>query len=323
MKSFTQNLIFFVSIHPMKQQIKFNASKEVQNLIDQWQHYLAYERRYSPLTLEAYARDLSFFINFFECPDLNFLASMTIRDFRRYISHRATKDLEKTSLSREISAFKNFFNWLRKVHKIQNDALSLISMPKKNKLIPKAVDADEAFGILDEATVAAKSDWQGLRDRAVLTLLYGSGLRISEALNLNIGDIQNQADSIVIKGKGNKERVVPILPVTHEAIEIYLAAVPYKLQNGDPLFVGARGERLLARIIQRQMQKIRLTMNLPETVTPHAMRHSFATSLLNAGCDLRSIQELLGHTSLSTTERYTDVSLEKLKTEYQKAYPDK
>lgn len=307
----------------MKQKIQFKASLEVQNLISLWERYLTYERRYSSHTVEAYLRDLSFFINFFEEPDLAFLSSMSIRDFRRYISHRAAKNLEKTSLAREISAFKSFFKWLSKTQKIKNSALALISMPKKNKLLPKAVDADAAFNILDEATEITKSDWQGLRDRAVLTLLYGSGLRISEALSLNIGDIAPKASSVVIKGKGNKERVVPILPATHEAIELYLQTVPYPLENGDPLFVGARGERLVARIIQRQMQKIRLKMNLPDTVTPHAMRHSFATSLLNAGCDLRSVQELLGHTSLSTTERYTDVCLEKLKEEYKKAYPDK
>ncbi len=306
----------------MKQKIQFNASLELQGLIKEWEHYLMYEKRYSAHTVEAYMRDLSFFINFFENPDLAFLSSMSIRDFRRYISHRASKNLEKSSLSREISAFKSFFKYLNKTRQIKNTDLSLISMPKKAKIIPKAVDADAAFNILDEATEITKSDWQGLRDRAVLTLLYGSGLRISEALNLNIGDIQEGSLSIVIKGKGNKERVVPILPATHEAIKLYLQAVPYPFKNGDPLFVGARGERLLARIIQRQMQKIRLAMNLPDTVTPHAMRHSFATSLLNAGCDLRSVQELLGHASLSTTERYTDVSLEKLKTEYQKAYPE-
>ena len=304
----------------MKEQIKFNASIDLQELISAWKDWLLKERRYSAHTADAYLRDLSFFINFFDMPDVSFLTNLDVRDFRSFISARAAKSLEKSSLSREISAIKNFFNWLNKKHGIKNEAVSLISNPKRNKTLPKAIDADEAFELLEQAPFFSKSDWQGLRDRAVLILLYGSGLRISEALGLNVGQIKRGQNVLVIKGKGNKERVVPVLDVEVDAVDAYLNAQPYSLKDGDPLFVGARGERLCARIIQRQMQKIRTYMGLSESVTPHALRHSFATQLLSEGCDLRSIQELLGHESLSTTERYTNVSIDTLKKEYNKAY---
>lgn len=305
----------------MKQEIKFNADEHLRSVIQDWQNWLLNEKRFSAHTLDAYSRDLSFFINFFENPSLDFLSSIEIRDFRRFISHRASLNIEKSSLSREISAVKNFFNFINKKYKIKNQDISLVSNPKKSIILPKAVDAPDVFELLDQAPFFAKSDWQGLRDKAVLMLLYGSGLRISEALSLNFGDIESSQKTLVVKGKGNKERLVPVLPVVFEAIEAYINASPYPFKKGDALFVGARGERLLPRIIQRQMQKIRAYIGLPDSVTPHALRHSFATHLLNEGCDLRSIQELLGHESLSTTERYTNVSLEKLKNEYHKAYP--
>ncbi|MBR2300002.1 MAG: tyrosine recombinase XerC [Alphaproteobacteria bacterium] len=306
----------------MKNKITFQATPDVQTFIEEWQAWLSKEKRFSPHTMQAYGRDLSFFINFFENVSADFLAHLEIRDFRRFISHRASLGLEKSSLSREISAIKNFFHWLYKKHGLKNDAISLVSNPKCDKLLPKAIDADEAFELLDQAPFFAKSDWQGLRDKAVMTLLYGAGLRISEALSLNFGDLSSTQNSFFVKGKGNKERLVPLLPAVQKAIEQYIKVCPYAFKNGEALFVGARGERLSPRIIQRQMQKIRAYMGLPDSVTPHALRHTFATHLLNEGCDLRSIQELLGHASLATTERYTNVSVEKLKTEYQRAYPD-
>lgn len=304
----------------MKNQIKFNTSPEVLSLINAWQNWLLYEKRFSAHTVEAYMRDLSFFINFFENTDIAFIKTADIRDFRRFISSRAALNIKKSSLSREISAVKNFFNWLSKKNDIKNEAVTLIANPRKDKTLPKAVEIDELFELLNTAPQFAKTDWQGLRDKAVLMLLYGSGLRISEALNLNVEDIKPGQTMLTIKGKGNKERVVPVLPAVIEAIQNYLNVVPYAVKNQEALFVGARGERLLARIVQRQMKKIRDSMNLPDSVTPHALRHSFATHLLNEGCDLRSVQELLGHQSLATTERYTNVSLQTLQTEYEKAY---
>lgn len=308
----------------MKNKIRYKAQDDVLNAIKQWENHLANEKRFSVHTVSAYMRDLSFFINFFadkeNIVNLDFLSNLDVRDFRNFISHRARKHLEKSSLAREISAFKNFFKWLDIAHILKNTAISIISSPKANKVLPKAVDSDDTIDIINEAKKIAANDWQGLRDMAVFTLLYGCGLRISEALSLNYGDFISADSFLKIKGKGNKERIVPMLPVVKENINAYIKAIKQNFNHNDALFVGARGDRLSPRIIQRQLQKIRNRLGLPDNVTPHALRHSFATHLLAQGTDLRSIQELLGHQTLATTERYTDVKLETLKREYDKAY---
>lgn len=307
----------------MKSEIKYNASREIKQLIAQWQSWLLNERRYSPHTLDAYSRDLSGFFDFaaehlgkvLETADL---AKLEVRDFRAYLSQRAARHIDKSSLARELSTLKNFFKWLARYDILRNPALSVIRTPRRAKVLPKALEVNDTFNVIDEAQNLASNSWQGLRDTAIFTLLYGCGLRISEALSLNVGDIGNN-DFLRIKGKGNKERIVPLLPVVVENINKYLAECPYQPKQGEPLFLGARGDRLVPRIIQRQMQKIRAYLGLPDNLTPHALRHSFATHLLAEGTDLRSIQELLGHASLTTTQRYTDVQIETLKKEYDKA----
>lgn len=306
----------------MKEEIKYHADSKTIELITQWRQWLKNERRYSSHTVDAYARDLSFFINFISDKNITIdtLRNLEVRDFRRFISARAAKHLEKSSLAREISSIKNFFRWLNKNNILKNSAISIISSPRRNKSLPKAVDSEDLFEIINNSVILNHDPWQGLRDKAVLLLLYGCGLRISEAIALNICDICSANDFLIIKGKGNKERIVPLLPTIVSAIEEYLHATPYKLAPDDALFIGARGERLSPRIIQRLLQKIRSYMGLADTVTPHALRHSFATHLLAEGTDLRSIQELLGHASLTTTQRYTDVQTETLKREYAKAY---
>lgn len=307
----------------MKEAIKYHADTELQGVIESWLKFLKDERRYSAHTLDAYARDLALFINFFDEPvTLDFLSNLEIRDFRAFISARAAKNIEKTSLAREIAAFKNFFRWLNKAHILKNAAVSIVSTPRLKKSLPKSLDVSETQDVLIEAKNLATSSWQGLRDQAVLALLYGCGLRISEALSLNYGETDFHADFMRVKGKGNKERLVPLLPLVGQAIDAYLEALPYPRRKGDALFVGARGERVSPRIIQRSMQKIRNYMGLPDTVTPHALRHSFATHLLAEGTDLRSIQELLGHASLATTQRYTEASVETVKREYAKAFDE-
>jgi len=304
----------------MKQAIKYNADEELIAIIARWKQYLAAEKMYSAHTLDAYSRDLALFINFFgKKQNLAEIENKSVRDFRSFLSFRNQKNINKSSISREMSAVKNFYNWLDRNELAKNSAISIISSPKKDKSIPKALDVEETFQVLDFACKEASSPWQGLRDKAIFTILYGCGLRISEALSLNIGDI-GSSDIIKIKGKGNKERIVPILPIVIDAIEEYLGACPYNLKQGEPIFVGARGERLSPRIVQRQMQKIRRDLGLSDNLTPHALRHSFATHLLAEGTDLRAIQELLGHSSLSTTERYTDVEISTLKTEYEKSH---
>ena len=307
----------------MKSEIRYKVEKDVQALISQWQDWLIHERRYSTHTLDAYARDLSEFFDFcFEYlnrdANLSDLKKFEVRDFRAYISFRSEKHIEKSSLAREISALKNFFKWLARHDVVKNSAISVIGSPRRAKVLPKALDVDETFNVIDMAEEVASNSWQGLRDTAIFTLLYGCGLRISEALALNVGDIGNN-DFLRIKGKGNKERIVPLLPIVVEKINKYVAECPYRLNVGDALFLGARGERLVPRIVQRQMQKIRGLLGLNDNLTPHALRHSFATHLLAEGTDLRSIQELLGHASLTTTQRYTDVQIDTLKKEYDKA----
>lgn len=307
----------------MKSEIKYNASREIKQLIAQWQSWLLNERRYSPHTLDAYSRDLSGFFDFAaehlgKVPETADLAKLEVRDFRAYLSQRAARHIDKSSLARELSTLKNFFKWLARYDILRNPALSVIRTPRRAKVLPKALEVNDTFNVIDEAQNLASNSWQGLRDTAIFTLLYGCGLRISEALSLNVGDIGNN-DFLRIKGKGNKERIVPLLPVVVENINKYLAECPYQPKQGEPLFLGARGDRLVPRIIQRQMQKIRAYLGLPDNLTPHALRYSFATHLLAEGTDLRSIQELLGHASLTTTQRYTDVQIETLKKEYDKA----
>lgn len=349
----------------MKKEIKYQATPKVINLIHDWQAWLKDERRYSLHTLDAYSRDLSEFFAFIaehleHLPDFDDLQKLDVRDFRAFLSHQSARYIEKSSVARELSTLKNFFKWLDSKEIIRNTAISIISSPRRAKNLPKALDIDETFNLLDVANQFAKNEWQGLRDTAIFTILYGCGLRISEALALDIGDINlnykvgfkgTDADVstehstgvykevhedtsteetpqmtfatnfLKIKGKGNKERIVPLLPIIIENINAYLAACPYQLKRGEPLFLGARGERLSPRIVQRTMEKIRKYLGLPDTLTPHALRHSFATHLLAEGTDLRSIQELLGHASLTTTQRYTDVQIETLKKEYHKAHP--
>ena len=307
----------------MKSEIKYNASREIKQLIAQWQSWLLNERRYSPHTLDAYSRDLSGFFDFAaehlgKVPETADLAKLEVRDFRAYLSQRAARHIDKSSLARELSTLKNFFKWLARYDILRNPALSVIRTPRRAKVLPNALEVNDTLNVIDEAQNLASNSWQGLRDTAIFTLLYGCGLRISEALSLNVGDIGNN-DFLRIKGKGNKERIVPLLPVVVENINKYLAECPYQPKQGEPLFLGARGDRLVPRIIQRQMQKIRAYLGLPDNLTPHALRHSFATHLLAEGTDLRSIQELLGHASLTTTQRYTDVQIETLKKEYDKA----
>lgn len=307
----------------MPQPIRFNADKNLLDIIERWQAWLINERRFSTHTLDGYSRDLATFLSeaFSSPASLENLQNLEVRDFRRFITARAAQNIEKTSLGREISAIKNFYKWLSRENLAKNPAITIITSPRRAKIIPKALDVDDSFDVLVEAKNMAINEWQGLRDRAILTLLYGCGLRISEALNLNVGDIGEKSESLRIKGKGNKERIVPLLPIIWQNIQAYLDKCPYKLKTGEPLFLGARGERITARVVQRQVQKLRGYLGLPDTLTPHALRHSFATQLLEQGTDLRSIQELLGHSSLITTQRYTAVKTETLKREYHKAHP--
>ncbi|OUS12204.1 recombinase XerC, partial [Rhodospirillales bacterium 47_12_T64] len=289
---------------------------DVQRAIEGWLRWHTTEKRSSENTLEAYAHDIRSFLYFLsdhsgELISLKMLNDLQTRDFRSWLAARAGRELSKTSTARALSAVRGFFKWLNRHQLTNNNALDILRTPKRPHTVPKALTKDEAKKVMEESSKLQDDTWVGLRDQAVMLLLYGCGLRISEALSLNQEEAPTKEQATLrILGKGNKERLVPLLPVVCEAIAKYQAACPFSLKPDGPLFIGVKGKRLSARVIQLQTQKLRGLLKLPETATPHALRHSFATHLLANGGDLRAIQELLGHASLSTTQRYTDVDAE-------------
>jgi integrase/recombinase XerC len=212
---------------------------------------------------------------------------------------------------------RSFYRYLNRTGKASNAAIGTVRTPKLPQAVPRPISADDASALIDAAPAQARVDWIGKRDRALFTLLYGCGLRIAEALALIRRDAPT-GDTLVVTGKGRKQRMVPVLPEVRAAIVDYLVACPF---TGGALFVGARGDRLQPGVAQRAMRNLRRALGLPETATPHALRHSFATHLLEGGGDLRSIQELLGHASLSTTQRYTKIEAEKMLAAYEAAHP--
>lgn len=308
-----------------KRKTTYKIDDDLQQALHKWLLWLQNQRRFSAHTVEAYRCDVAIFLHFFtfgkDKPTWGLRNlqddELDIRQLRNYLTSRRRSRIESSSLAREIASLRSFFGWLNKNNILCNSAIASISTPRQPKNLPKAMDLEDILQLIDTISSNPKAEaWVNLRDKAVLTLLYGCGLRISEALSLNAEDFYNN-NFLRIRGKGNKERIVPLLPAVLEAVRAYAAACPFHINSGA-LFVGVRGERLLPRIVQRLLEKARLELNLPDSVTPHALRHSFATHLLAAGTDLRSIQELLGHASLSTTQRYTKVSDETMKKEYDK-----
>ncbi len=256
-------------------------------------------------------------------PSKQVLEKLRPADFRSYLASRRHDGLSPASMARAFSAVKSFFKYLRKADELKNDAIDAVSSPKLKKRLPRPISEDAAKRTIAEVgTMAAPAtnDWVALRDIAVLTLLYGCGLRIAEALSLNVGDL-DKGDIMTVRGKRDKERLVPLLPAVVEAVDNYVRACPRNLKRGEALFIGVRGKRLNPRSVQLAMQKIRVALGLPASATPHALRHSFATHLLTAGGDLRTIQELLGHADLSTTQHYTDVDTAYLMDVYNNAHP--
>lgn len=306
------------------------AGRDTRQTLFDWFQHIAIERDLSSHTIEAYSRDIRQFFEFLNHylgapPQIHHLADLKAKDFRAFLVERRDNAASSRSLARTLSAIRMYFKFLEQTEICSNDALQSVALPKIPHSIPKALTEDKALELVADHASSGNSDapdWIGYRDAAVLTLLYGSGLRISEALNLNRRDAPiNGRDSLVITGKGRKDRMVPILPITTEATNLYLDLCPYSLSSDGPLFVGARGNRLSPRIIQLLMQNMRQKLCLPETATPHALRHSFATHLLGNGADLRQIQELLGHASLSTTQVYTEVDRKRLLNVYESAHP--
>lgn len=289
-----------------------------------WRRYLETERRVADLTLDAYGRDVGDFIAFIsdyhgEVIETKKLAALSIRDFRAFLAKRRSDGLSSQSAARLLSSIRNFYRYLARVEGIENDAINAVQSPKIPHRVPRPLTEESAKAVIETLPDFASNDWVGARDVAVITLLYGCGLRIGEALGMN-GRDRPKGDTMRVTGKRGKERIVPILPMVHEAIDAYVVQCPYAITADGPLFVGVRGGRLNPRAIQGAMQKLRSVLGLPETATPHALRHSFATHLLSAGGDLRTIQELLGHTDLKATQIYTEVDSARLKDVYDQAF---
>ena len=285
-----------------------------------WDRWLATERRAADHTVAAYRRDVFAFLAFLTGhrgapPDLAALGALGPRDLRSWLARRQRQELAATSTVRALSAVRSLYRHLRRNHGIDNPAVALQRGPRLPQSVPRPIAEASAAALLDAAE-RHDEPWIAARDVALLTLLYGAGLRIGEALALEAKDAP-KGSAMRIRGKGGKERVVPLLPAVVEAVDVYLALRP----QGEALFLGARGKRLDAAVAQRRMRELRRRLGLPESATPHALRHSFATHLLGNGGDLRAIQELLGHSSLSTTQRYTLVDAAALREVYDRAHP--
>ena len=306
------------------------AAPDAWNALQAWLRFLATERDCTSNTLEAYERDVRqlfvFLLEHLERPaTLGDLNRLTPQQLRAFMAARRSGGSCSRTLSRTISALRSFFRFLERAKLLQNRAVLAVMLPKVPLTLPRPLTVSKTQELLDETTDAYKRGqpkWIGARDHAVLLLLYGSGLRISEALGISRRDAPlPPRDILRVKGKGGKERLVPVLPAIQQSVERYLAYVPFPLPPDGPLFVGAKGGKLSPRILQLLIARMRDALGLPATATPHALRHSFATHLLGNGADLRSIQELLGHASLSTTQIYTEVDRKTLLRNYDGAHP--
>ena len=298
--------------------------------IGRWLGYLGAERRMSPRTLEAYQRDAGQFLGFLAehlggAPSLKQLAKLTPQDVRAFMASRRAAGIGSGSLMRALAGARSFARFLERNGKGKVGALSAVRAPKVAKTLPKPLAIGAAKRITDTDLRAGeeREPWVLARDAAVLALLYGSGLRISEALGLRRQDVPapGKGDVVTVTGKGNKRRMVPVLNSVLTSIADYVSLCPFDVLADGPLFLGARGGPLSPRIVQFAMARLRGALGLPDTATPHALRHSFATHLLARGGDLRAIQELLGHASLSTTQIYTAVDTERLLEVYRSAHP--
>ncbi|MEZ5997186.1 MAG: tyrosine recombinase XerC [Hyphomonas sp.] len=288
--------------------------------------YLTDERRMAEKTVEAYRSDLAGFFGFLrlhlgEEPTPKALGRLRARDIRAHLAQRRRDGLSDASIARLLSSIKALYRWLGRAYDIHNAEVAYLQGPKRPQRLPRPVSVEAAMDMIAEAETDPDAEpWINARDAAVLSLLYGAGLRISEALSLTGADLP-PPERLRVKGKGGKVRIVPLIPAVREAIEAYAKICPYALTKTGPLFRGAKGGALNPRLIQGLVKKLRGVLGLPDTATPHALRHAFATHLLAAGADLRAIQTLLGHASLSTTQVYTGVDSSRLREVHAAAHP--
>ena len=297
------------------------AAEAVAGFLD----WLARARQASPLTVSAYGRDLGAFLAFLTGhlgrePWLADLQTLTQADLRAWLAHEAAQGTANATRARHLSAVRSLFRFLARQRGVANPAPGLLSTPRARAPVPRALTPPQALAVANDIGDATDDPALQARDAALFTLLYGAGLRISEALSLDVGSVPDGADTLLVQGKGGKQRLVPLLPAVRQALAAWLRLHPRHGPDA-PLFLGAKGRRLDARVARRVIEAFRRVADLPAHATPHALRHSFATHLLAGGADLRSIQELLGHASLSTTQRYTDVDAAGLRAVWQRAHP--
>ena len=290
------------------------------DLLEQWGDYLGSSRRLSPHTIRAYLACAARLLNAHGLSEWADVAQVEAHDLRRHLAARRADGIGNASAARELSALKALIKFARELSGDPDASAPRLRGPRVKKGLPRPVTPDDAGNLADLVAGEAAQDWIGARDRAVLLLLYGAGLRIAEALALT-GGAMPMGETLQVTGKGGKQRIVPLLPICRQAIEEYLAACPYPLERDEALFRGARGGALSQGMVQKAVANARRALGLPDTATPHALRHSFATHLLSAGADLRSLQELLGHASLGSTQIYTKVDAATMLENYRDAHP--
>ena len=298
---------------------------KLSHIIQDWQAWLQYEKNLSPHSVKAYLQDIKVFLSFFEEYDgceltLERTMQLNLMELRAWLAHLMKKNYAKRTVARNVSTIKSLYYFLEKEEYGAHKAIHLLKSPKLPHTLPKALNIDMTFQAIESICHLHEEKWVGARDEALLTLLYGCGLRISEALALNYGDWP-EGDVLRITGKGQKERIVPLIPRITSLIKDYTAQCPFPHQEDSPLFYGLRGKRLQPAVVQRKVKELRYWLNLPKDTTPHTLRHSFATHILSQGGDLRTIQELLGHASLSTTQQYTSLDHQQLLSLYKNTHP--
>ncbi len=283
------------------------------------------ERRYSPETITRYHQDIQYFLSFVQTHTGGLIGTAELlqlqpADFRAFLAHRHNENQSRASIARILSTIRGFYKFMAVKNYGQNSAIAAIRAPKLPKSLPRAIGQEDTEKIMAAQDILPGADWVQKRNLAIFSLLYGAGLRVGEVVGLNFANAPT-GDSIVITGKGRKQRLVPILPQIQHAVRDYIKSCPVGMAANDPLFVGEKGKRLHRTQIANMLQQLRGALNLPPHTTPHALRHSFATHLLNGGADLRSIQELLGHANLSTTQRYAQVEIEKMLSIHANSHP--